>query len=185
MNVIIESVEGWLNGNVTIDRCRPLGCPCIPLDSLGDAHRQITDLVNTGVCGYSVAINAEKIMLHKRDPGLCEAIEQSSFPYPDGAGAVLALKWLYGKRSIKLDMPKVTLYLANANGWRLSVLGSREEVNRAACDAIRQRYPNIQIVGRLNGYESEERILQSLKEASPQLAMVGLGSPKQELFASE
>lgn len=167
----------------TIDRCRPLGCPCIPLDSLDDAHRQITDLVNTGVCGYSVAINAEKIMLHKRDPGLCEAIEQSSFPYPDGAGAVLALKWLYGKRSIKLDMPKVALYLANANGWRLFVLGSREEVNRDACDAIRQRYPNIQIVGRLNGYESEERILQSLKDASPQLAMVALGSPKQELFA--
>ena len=78
---------------------------------------------------------------------LCEAIEQSSLPFPDGAGAVLALKWLYGKRAIKLDLPKTALSLANANGWRLFVLGAQEEVNRIAYDVIKERYPNIQLVG--------------------------------------
>ena len=162
---------------------RLLGCPCIPIDSIDAAHKLLTELVNTEVYGYSVAINAEKIMRYRRDTELCEAIEQSSLPFPDGAGAVLALKWLYGKRGVKLDLPKAALDLANANRWRLFVLGSQEEVNRIACDVIKKRYPNIQLVGRLNGFESEERILHSIRTASPQLVLVGLGSPKQELLS--
>lgn len=162
---------------------RLLGCPCIPIDSIGAARKLLTELVNMEVYGYSVAINAEKIMLYSRDTELCEAIEQSSFPFPDGAGAVLAMKWLHGERSVKLDLPKVALDLANANSWRLFVLGSQEEVNRIACDVIKQLYPNIQLVGRLNGFESEERVLHSIKAASPQLVLVSLGSPKQELLS--
>lgn len=80
-------------------------------------------------------------------------------------------------------MPKTALSLANDNGWRLFVLGSQEEVNRIAYDVIKERYPNIQLVGRLNGFESEERILNSIKTASPQIALLGLGSPRQELLA--
>src|SRR4030042_794827 len=95
---------------------RLLGCPCIPIDSIDAAHKLLTEIVNTKVYGYSVAINAEKIMRYRRDPELCAAIEQSSFPFSDGAGAVLAFKWLYGKRSVKLDLPKTALELANANG---------------------------------------------------------------------
>jgi len=143
----------------------------------------ITEAVNKDGYGYSVAINAEKIMRYRRDAELSEAIEQSSFPYPDGAGAVLALKWLYGEKSVKLDLPKTALDLANANRWRLFVLGAEEEVNRIAYDTIKQRYPGIQLVGRLNGFEGEEKILDVIKTASPQLTLAGLGSPKQELLA--
>jgi len=165
------------------EKYRLLGCPCIPIDSIDAAHKLLTEVVNTEGYGYSVAINAEKIILYKRDTELCETFEQSSFPFPDGAGAVLALKWLHGKRSVKLDLPKAALDLANANRWRLFVLGSQEEVNRIACDVIKQRYPNIQLVGRLNGFESEETIFHSIKTASPQIVLVGLGSPKQELLS--
>ncbi len=164
-------------------RHRIFGCPCIPIDSIGSAHKLVTQLVNSGVYGYSVAINAEKIMLYRRGTEVCEAIEQSSFPFPDGAGAVMALKWLYGEISVKLDLPKAALNLANTNRWRLFVLGSREEVNRIACGVIKQVYPNIELVGRLNGFESEERMLHSIKATSPQIVLVGLGSPKQELFS--
>lgn len=165
------------------EKYRLLGCPCVPIDSIDAAQKLVTEVVNTEAYGYSVAINAEKIIRYKHDIHLCEAIEQCSFPYTDGAGAVLALKWLHGKRSVKLDLPKVALDLANANGWRLFVLGSQEEVNRIACDVIKQRYPNIQLVGRLNGFESEERIVHSIKTTSPQIVLVGLGSPKQELLS--
>jgi N-acetylglucosaminyldiphosphoundecaprenol N-acetyl-beta-D-mannosaminyltransferase len=122
-------------------------------------------------------------MRYKHDAQLCEAIEQSPLPFSDGAGAVFALKWLYGRRSQKLDMPKTVLNLANANNWKLFVLGSQEEVNRAACDEINRLYPGIQLVGRLNGFESEESMINAINSASPQIVFVALGSPKQELLA--
>ena len=165
------------------EKCRILGCPCLLIDSIDAAHKLLTDVVNTKGYGYSVAINAEKIILYKRDTQLYEAIEQSSFPFPDGAGAVLALRWLHGRKSVKIDLPKVALNLANANKWKLFVLGSKEEVNRIAYEVIKQLYPDIQLVGRLNGFESDERILHSIKTASPQLVLVGLGSPNQELLS--
>jgi N-acetylglucosaminyldiphosphoundecaprenol N-acetyl-beta-D-mannosaminyltransferase len=160
-----------------------LGCPCISIDSVDTANELLTEAVTSGVYGYSVAINAEKIMRNKSDAQLCEAIEQSSFPFSDGAGAVIALRYLHGIRSVKLDLPKTALNLANTNGWKLFVVGSHEEVNRTACDAIKRLYPNIQLIGRLNGFESEETILHAIETASPQLVFLGLGSPKQELLA--
>ena len=165
------------------EKYRLLGCPCIPIDSIEAAHKLLAEAVSAEAYGYSVAINAEKIMLYRRNPELCQAVEQASLPYPDGAGAVLSLKWLHGKRSSKVDLPKIALGLANTNRWKLFVLGSQEEVNRIAFDKIKQLYPEIQLVGRLNGYESEERIIHAIEEASPQLVLAALGSPKQELFA--
>lgn len=159
-----------------------LGCPCEAIDSIETAHQLLTVLVNKGAYGYSIAINAEKIMRYKSDTALREAIEQSSLPYPDGAGAVIALKWLYGKKGVKVDMPKAALDMANENKWRLFVLGAEEESNRIAFDVIKKQYPDIELVGRLNGYENEESIVQSIGLASPQLVLVGMGSPKQELF---
>lgn len=181
MNSVIKTERMFENAEA--EKYRLLGCPCIPIDSIDTANKLLTEMVNDGGYRYSVAINAEKIMLYRRNSQLCEAIEQSPFPFSDGAGAVFALRWLHGKRSVKLDLPKTVLNLANANSWRLFVLGSQEEVNRIACEVINQLYPNIQLVGRLNGFESEERIILAIRKVSPQIVLVGLGSPKQELFA--
>jgi len=167
---------------INAHKYRLLGCPCVPVDSIDTANQLLTELVNEGVYGYSVAINAEKIMRYKSDTELRESIDQSSLPYPDGSGAVLALKWLYKKKGVKVDMPKAVLALADINKWRLFILGAQEEVNQIAFDVIKKRYPSIQLVGRLNGFETEEKILQSIRIASPQLVLVGLGSPKQELL---
>ncbi len=167
----------------TNDAFRILGCPCIPIASVDIARKLVTAIVTTGANGYSVAINAEKVMAYRRNARLRQAIDDSLLPYPDGAGAVLALKWLYREKSVKLDLPQIVLDLADENRWRLFVLGSEEEVNNAACGVIRKVYPHIELVGRLNGFEREERVLDSIGKTSPQLVLAGLGSPKQELMA--
>ncbi len=166
-----------------VKKYRILGCPCVPIDSIESANKLLTAAVNAKAYGYSVAINAEKIMLYRRDSQMCEAMEQSSLPFSDGAGAVLALKWLHGKRSLKLDLPKTALNLANEKKWSLFVLGSREEVNSVAFEKIKNLYPDIQLVGRLNGYESKGAMVDSIRRASPQLVLAALGSPKQELIS--
>lgn len=131
-----------------------------------------------------MAINAEKVMRFLRDPKFRNIIENAALPSPDGAGAVIGMKWLHKRSSIKLDLPKLTLQIANANKMRLFVFGAKEEINQTAVATIRDRYPDIQIVGRRNGFfESEAEIEEMLLKAQPDLVMIALGTPKQEILA--
>jgi N-acetylglucosaminyldiphosphoundecaprenol N-acetyl-beta-D-mannosaminyltransferase len=160
------------------------GCPCVVLRDEEHAIAVLQGLMSSRRGGYSVAINAEKITLYGSRPDIRELIDHATLPYADGAGAVLALKWLYGQRAKKINMPMACLAGAEHHGWRVFVLGAREEVNRKAVERIREIHPDIRIVGRMNGYEPDERKIEALKNAQPDLVMVALGSPRQEIFAS-
>lgn len=162
-----------------------LGCPCLPFDSEGMVKKKLKALVDLRYGGYSVAINAEKIVRRSRDVRLDDVIQGAALPVPDGAGAVLAMRWLHGQRSIKVDTPRCVLEAANEFGWRVFVLGSEESVNAAATSRIASLYPNIKVIGRLNGYADFGVIVEALTGSSPQVALLALGSPKQELLASE
>lgn len=161
------------------------GCPCVPLHSEQQAIDIIDRFISLRQGGYSVAINAEKILLYGSRADVRAIIDGAALPYPDGAGAVISLKWLHGRAARKLDMPIACLEGARRHGWRIFVLGATEEVNRRAVEAIRRRYPEVRIVGRLNGYEADEVKLQSIEGAQPDLVMAALGSPRQEILAAE
>merc|ERR1711916_169664 len=69
--------------------------------------------------------------------------------------------------------------------YRLFILGSSEENNRLAIEQLKNNFPNINIVGRGNGFfKDENRIIEKLDKCNPQIVMVALGSPKQEKFAA-
>jgi N-acetylglucosaminyldiphosphoundecaprenol N-acetyl-beta-D-mannosaminyltransferase len=102
----------------------------------------------------------------------------------DLAGAVLGLKWLYGIRSQKNNMPIKALKAANEGDLRASIVGANEANHNQAVDII-GRYPQINLVGHMHGYHSKEDIIQSVDIAKPQLILVAMGSPRQELFAAE
>lgn len=161
-----------------------LGCPCIPFESIDNCRELLLRIIKSRSGGYSVAINAEKIMRFRNDPVMRSVIEHSVLPVPDGSGAVLGLRWLHSRRSIKLDLPRLALEVANAGMSRLFVAGSHEDVNSAACDVIASNYRNINICGRLHGYASEDELASEIVRCAPDIVLLGLGSPKQEYVAS-
>ena len=160
-----------------------LGCPCEAVSSSKDAAETLTQLVESGVGGYSVAINAEKISKYKSDEELRNVIDGASFTYPDGAGAVLGLSWLHGQKAQKINFPVVALETANKNKWRVFLLGAREDVNAYAAEKISMDFPDINIVGRANGFHKEDDLKRMVIDREPQLIMLALGSPKQEFWA--
>lgn len=162
---------------------RLLGCPCAAVSNSEQAQQQLTKLVHAGEGGYSVAINAEKISRYRIDSELRTVIDGASFVYPDGAGAVLGLSWLHGKKSNKINFPIVALEAANQHKWRIFLLGAKEEINAFVAKKIADAYPNIQIVGRANGYKSDQELTNLVSASNPQLIMLALGSPKQEFWA--
>jgi N-acetylglucosaminyldiphosphoundecaprenol N-acetyl-beta-D-mannosaminyltransferase len=161
-----------------------LGCPCLSFSDIAAAKSYTLGILQSGRGGYSVAINAEKIILFDKSDSFKEIVNQSNLPLPDGAGAVLGMKLLHKSRSIKLDFPKLVFELAHENAFKVFILGSSEDVNSKAYAVLAQKYPNIQLVGRLNGYfESKEVVFEKLKDSKPDIVMLALGSPKQEIFA--
>lgn len=163
---------------------RILGCPCLPFASVDDAKAALTRLVAAGSGGIAVAINAEKVMRYQEDPALRAVIDDAALPTPDGSGAVLALQALHGIDSIKLNMPIAALDAAHAGRWRVFVAGATEAVNAGAVDVIQQRWPDIVVVGRLHGFVGPDAIEAAIANARPQLVLLALGSPRQELLAA-
>lgn len=74
-----------------------------------------------------------------------------------------------------LDQPlKVFLY------------GASERSNEAAAKALGARHPMVRIVGRVNGYvDPVTEALPKIRESGPDLLMLGLGQPLQEIFMAE
>lgn len=161
-----------------------LGCPCFAVNE-DDAVDHILSIVASGQAGYSVAINAEKIWRYGKDVEFTSIVDSSIFPYPDGAGAVLGLKWLHGIKSQKNNMPIKALEAANKGALKTFIIGANEANHSKAIEIIKGRYPEINLVGHHHGYHSAEDIIEAVAEAKPQLVLVAMGSPRQELFAAK
>lgn len=166
------------------DLPRIMGCPCYPITE-SNIEETLIAQVNSPEFGYAVAINAEKIYRFRQLPELRETVENASFPYPDGAGAVIALRTMYGERSEKINMPIRALETANKHGLNVFIAGAKQDTHDEAVAVIKARYPNIHIVGHLHGYHSEDELIEAIAKAQPQLVMLALGSPKQEHFAAK
>lgn len=162
-----------------------MGVSCVAYASSAAAVEHVRSLVLAGTRGYTVAINAEKVVRCHDDAAFRALVQNAVLKVPDGAGAVLALRLLAGARSQKIDFPRAALAAAAALGeqCRLGVIGASEDSNRGAVAAIKRLHPTIRIVMQQSGFVPEDRLLEELKEARPQLCLVAMGTPKQERFA--
>lgn len=162
-----------------------VGCPCHPLKSEEEAADFLNKMLLAAEGGYTVAINAEKILAYGKSFSLKSVIDGAILKSPDGFGAVLAAKWLHNERIAKVNLPEVALKLANSEGLKLFVLGATEESNVQAVETIRERYPRIEICGRCNGYFNGFKEVEDLvRRAMPDIVLIGMGSPLQEMLAA-
>jgi N-acetylglucosaminyldiphosphoundecaprenol N-acetyl-beta-D-mannosaminyltransferase len=161
-----------------------LGTNCYQFNTISDAKALIKEIVTSEKGGYSVAINAEKIMMYSRDIDFRTILDESILPIPDGSGAIIGMKILHRINSIKLDLPKTIFECADESKFSFFILGATEKVNFNAENSLNQKYPGINVLGRQNGYyEDESVMIQQIKKLNPQIVMIAMGSPKQEKLA--
>ncbi|MDH3843685.1 MAG: WecB/TagA/CpsF family glycosyltransferase, partial [Myxococcales bacterium] len=87
------------------------------------------------------------------------------------------------------DLVPALMEMAAKNGWRIFFLGAAEGVGAKAAEVLRQREPGLQIVATLSppfGFDTDpeerDRVLELVREAKPDLLVMALGCPKQELL---
>jgi UDP-N-acetyl-D-mannosaminouronate:lipid I N-acetyl-D-mannosaminouronosyltransferase len=145
------------------------------------SEAKLLELVGTGD-GILVAVNAEK--LARADPAL-QAIANANLAYPDGMGAVLALRRL-GIASRRIAGADLWLRLVGryATERRFFLIGAKRPVIEAVAQTLRNRHPGIELDYR-DGYlkpGDTERLYDEFRRVRPQIVLVGMGSPQQEIL---
>ena len=167
-------------------RTEVLGVPvdCITMEGALDFADHLTDGGSKGQ--YILAINPEKVMVLLKDDALRETFAAAALLIPDGIGIVWAMRWLHGLQAVRVPgselMPKLCERAAR-KGYGIFLFGSKEDVNRQAAEKLVQRYPGLKIVGRANGYLTEEDmpgLIERINASGAEILFVALGSPRQE-----
>jgi N-acetylglucosaminyldiphosphoundecaprenol N-acetyl-beta-D-mannosaminyltransferase len=105
---------------------------------------------------------------------------------------MLWASWLLGRplkqRVTGVDLIPELAKLSAERGYRIFVLGSKEENARMATEILEARYPGALFVGRYSPEEKalgdmdDEEILSRVHAARPDILLVAFGNPKQELW---
>lgn len=139
---------------------------------------------------HVITANPEFVMGTLDDPELKKISEDTELITPDGIGIVMAAKWNgepVAERVAGYDLLLRLLEEGDHQRWSFYFLGSSEEVSRLATDKILERYPNVRIAGRHNGFfkEKEAEIIAQINDAKPDFLIVALGAPRQEKWIYE
>jgi N-acetylglucosaminyldiphosphoundecaprenol N-acetyl-beta-D-mannosaminyltransferase len=123
------------------------------------------------------------------DPAVQQAYAAGSLTYADGAAVVLLAR-LAGARSIEraatTDLAPLVLRRHRAAGRdRVFLLGGPPGLAEAAGRQLAKDC-DVRIVGTMSGYAVPPRmVLSMLRDAAPDIVLVGLGSPREMFFLSE
>lgn len=145
-------------------------------------------LIATGGPHQHVVVNVDKLVQARRSPALRGIINSCSLVNADGMPVVWATRLLgcpLKERVAGIDLFEALLARAARTGWRVYLLGAREEVVREVARRSRQRYPGLVIAGWRNGYwqaREEPAVAEAIREARPDILFVALGSPAKETF---
>ena len=159
-------------------------CPCLAV-SEPDMKLLVQAAIRDRRSGYTVAINAEKILAYHEDPVVADVIDQALFPYPDGAGAVIGLSFLHRATAAKVNMPILALAVANELSAKVSIIGADEVSHAGAIEEVKRRFPELVVVESSHGYISADEIVSLICRSGADLVLLALGSPKQEKIAHQ
>jgi len=135
-----------------------------------------------------IAVNPEKIIRSKSNLTLKNCLQSVEMLIPDGIGAVLAARILYGSKIGRVagaDLMPELCKMASQEDFKVFLFGAKEHVNQGAAESIKERFPRLKIAGRQNGYVNDEdtaELLDEINQSGAHILFVALGSPAQELW---
>jgi N-acetylglucosaminyldiphosphoundecaprenol N-acetyl-beta-D-mannosaminyltransferase len=148
-----------------------------------------------GRCHYVVTPNVDHAVMFQEHAGLRDAYADASLVLADGFPVLVAARLL--RRNIPERVPGSdlvpTLFATVASQprskLRVYLLGAAPGVADEAASNIALRWPNVEVVGTYSpplDFEKDgaenEAILNRIAAARPDMLVVGLGAPKQELW---
>jgi len=164
----------------------------IPIDLAAPAEllRTISSWASEGKARRVMYVNAHVVNQSRRTPGLGEALRRADLVYCDGYGVRLAARVLdlpVPHRMTGADWIWGLAALCELSGQPLYLLGSEPPIAREAAARLRRWYPSLDVVGAHHGFfelgsPHHQRVIEDIKAHRPSIVLVGMGTPKQELW---
>ena len=134
--------------------------------------------------------NAHVLNQSADNGALRDALEGADLVYCDGYGVRLAAKALerpVPHRMTGADWIWGLAALCEQTGESIYLLGSEPAVAKQAAARLSETYPGLDVVGTHHGYfepgsAHDDRVVEDINARRPSIVLVGMGTPKQELW---
>lgn len=171
-----------------------LGVPVTPV-TVESLHRYIYRCIQGGQHRLILNVNVHALNLAYSYPWYREIFQHADLVFCDGAGVLLAA------RMLNLHLPQRITYadwmwqladFSSDHSFSLFFLGSRPGVAEKAATRLKEKLPNLNIVGVHHGFFDKtkfslenEKVVQLINRVSPDILIVGFGMPLQELWLND
>ncbi|MBL0946896.1 WecB/TagA/CpsF family glycosyltransferase [Brevundimonas sp.] len=161
-----------------------------------EVMHQLEAWVETGVKAVIANHNLHSLHLIRTEPrvaefyGLADIVQIDSTP-------LIAFGRLVGRgtrrkhRSTYLDWREHFWSLADRKGWRVMFIGGAEGVADTAAERLRARHRRVELAVRSGyfdatpGSDDNRRLLEAVNDFAPQVLLVGMGMPRQEIWIAD
>jgi len=166
----------------------------VPLDSvtLDEALDRICQLVRDGNGGSVFTPNVDHVVLAEQVPEFAEAYQRCSLSLVDGVPVLLAARAMGYPIKAKVsgsDLLWPLLLRAQREGHSVYFLGGAEGSSALVLERLARDLPKLRVVGADAPWidltaprDSQLATVEKIRDKSPDLLIVGLGAPKQELW---
>ena len=148
---------------------------------------EIERRLSNGEKTFIVTLNVSILMEAIKDPSYRKILEEANMVIPDGSGIVWALDVIANVKTDRvtgIDTMTHLCELSKKKGWKVYLLGAREDVAKKACENLRRN--GVNVVGYHHGYfEGDGEVIEEILSKKPDLLFVGMGVPKQERWIHE
>lgn len=169
------------------NRIEMMGCQIDNL-TMEETLQTVEGFIHSGQPHQHVVVNVDKLVKANEDPELRRIINDCALINVDGMPVVWASR-LLGKplkeRIAGVDLFESLMRRAADRGWRVYLLGAREEVVLGVKAVYERKYPGLVVAGYRNGYWTpgeEAGVVEQIKVAQADLLFVAISSPKKEHF---
>lgn len=160
--------------------------------TMNEALDEIEKLIKQKINAYVVTPNVDHIVQLEKGGLLTDVYKQANLILCDGKPLIWLSKFFNTPIKEKIsgsDLFPRLCERAARNNYTMYFLGAAEGVAAKAACNLMNRYPGLNVVGTYSppfGFENDkkeiENIINNIKRTSPDILIVGLGAPKQEIF---
>jgi len=173
--------------SLVYERAEILGCRLDVVD-MAEALQVVEDSIQRREPSQIITLNAEMVYRAQHDSWLIDLYSRARLVTPDGIGVVWALRragWEISRRVTGIGLTLKILERARENNWRVFFLGGEPGIAEQAARNLAESDKPLIVAGVHHGYfpdNESPRIIEQVRAARPDVLLVGLGAPRQDIW---
>lgn len=174
----------------TAQRVEIMGCSIDNLN-MQETLQRVEGFIASGRAHQHVVVNVDKLVKAQSDHELRRIINECALVNVDGMPVVWASRILgrpLKERVAGIDLFESLMERAATKGWRVYLLGAREEIVSTVKIKYEEKYRGLVIAGYRNGYwdaGDDAAVAETIRAARADVLFVAISSPKKEQFLGQ